>query len=372
MPKLQALQTLRALAASLVVLNHAIGVAAAHGFAKEPYSSLANFFGAQGVAIFFLISGFIMTYTADTTDDSAPPRERALHFATRRIARVVPLYWFFTLLVAAIAALAGFSKALDTTALNLVKSLFFIPYVNAQTVMLPVLPLGWTLNYEMFFYALFAAFLLLPHRRRIPALAATLAVLVVTGSFFYPVLSGNIPHSRGEFLTHPILLLFGAGALLGLLRLRRPELTFRIPGLLPALPLIAINCFVASRAHENPIPMKWDAFFWLLDLGVVALCVFGRPLRAPALEAVGDASYSLYLVHILPLFVCFLVWQRLYFAAPLAFITACLVLSALTALAAYRWLERPLTRAALRLIAPRPAQTVLPPAPVAAPALLEV
>lgn len=360
MPKLQALQSLRAIAASLVVLNHSIGVAAGHGFAKEPYNALANFFGAQGVAIFFLISGFIMTYTADTPDDTVPPRSRALHFATRRIARVVPLYWFFTLLVAAIAALAGFSKALDTSILNLLKSLFFLPYLNAQGVMLPVLPLGWTLNYEMFFYTLFTASLLLPHRYRILALFGTLTAAVITGSFFYPILSGGIPHSVGEFLTHPILLLFALGAVLGKLRIMRPQLIFRVPGIPLVAPLIAFNCFFAYAAHETPLRMKWYALFWLVDLVIVAFCVFGRPLAMSRLERLGDASYSLYLVHILPLFACFLIWKHLHFVAPLAFIAACLAVSFVTAHAAYHWLERPLTRATLRLIT-RPAAPMAEP-----------
>jgi exopolysaccharide production protein ExoZ len=371
MPKLQALQSLRAIAASLVVLNHAVGVAAGHGFAKEPYSSLANFLGSQGVAIFFLISGFIMTYTADAPDGTMPPRSRAVHFATRRIARVVPLYWFFTLLVAGIAALAGFSKVLDTSALNLLKSLFFIPYFNAQAVMLPVLPLGWTLNYEMFFYTVFAAFLLLPHRHRIVGLFGTLAAAVLTGFFFYPVLAGNLPASVGQFLSHPIILLFGLGAVLGKLRIKRPRLTLAIPGILLAVPLVAINCYLAYTVHQTPMRMTWYALFWALDLVIVAFCAFGRPLSMPRLEALGDASYSLYLVHILPLFVCFIVWKQVNFVAPLAFIAACLALSFATALGVYRWLERPLTRAALRLIT-RPTAPAAILEPIIIPELQEV
>jgi peptidoglycan/LPS O-acetylase OafA/YrhL len=367
MPKLQALQSLRALAASLVVLNHVIGIAAGHGFAKDPYSGLADFFGAQGVAIFFLISGFIMTYTADTPDAaSVSPRSRVLHFCTRRIARVVPLYWCITLLVGAIAVLTGLSNALDGTFPNLLRSLFFIPYVNAHAVMLPVLPPGWTLNYEMFFYALFAASLLLPHRHRIFALLSTLTALVLTGLFFYPVLAGGIPHSVGEFLTHPIILLFGAGAAVGRLRTRHPQLAFPIPGILLFIPLIAWNCFLAYTLHETPLPMKWYALLWLIDLMIVASCIFGKPLSMPVLERLGDASYSLYLVHILPLFLCFLVWKQLHFVAPLVFILAGLAASFATAHATYRWMERPLTRAVLRLMT-RSSPTAASPEPILAP-----
>jgi exopolysaccharide production protein ExoZ len=350
MPKFEALQSLRAIAASLVVLNHAAGVAAGHGLTREPLNFGANFIGSQGVAIFFILSGFLMTYTADTPDGTTSPGSRAMHFATRRIARVVPLYWFFTLLVAAVAAIAGMTRFLGTTPIHLLKSLFFIPYLNGQAFMLPVLPIGWTLNYEMFFYLIFTAILLLPHRGRILVLFATLAAFVFTGSFFFPILAGGIPHSLGEFLTNPIVLLFGLGAGLGSLRLRYPALTFRVPGILWAIPLIALNTFVAITLHQAQTPLRWTALFWLVDFGIVAFCAFGKPLSLPWLETLGDASYSLYLVHILPLFACFALWKHFNYAAPLLFIAGALLLSAITAYAVYRWLERPLTRAALRLL----------------------
>jgi exopolysaccharide production protein ExoZ len=350
MPKLEALQSLRAIAASLVVLNHAAGVAAGHGLAREPLNFGANFIGSQGVAIFFILSGFLMTYTADKPDGPIPPGSRALHFATRRIARVVPLYWFFTLLVAAVAAVTGMTRFLGTSPIHLLKSLFFIPYVNGQAFMLPVLPIGWTLNYEMFFYLIFTAILLLPHRHRILILLATLVSLVFTGSYFFPILDGGIPHSLGEFLTNPIILLFGLGAVLGWLRLCYPALTFRVPGLLWAVPVLALNTFIAVAIHQAQTPLRWMALFWILDLGIVAGCAFGRPLSLPRLETLGDASYSLYLVHILPLFACFAIWKHFSYAAPLLFIAGALLFSAVTAYWVYRWLERPLTLAALRLL----------------------
>jgi len=364
MPKIQTVQSLRAIAALLVVFDHTSLPSAGHGLSPRlPY--IASFIGLQGVAIFFIISGFIMAYTANSPDDAGPRASLAKSFAIRRIVRVVPLYWFFTLLAAGIVLLLKLGKFMPVS--YLLKSLFFIPYVAKYGTLLmmnPILPMGWTLNYEMVFYALFTAALFLPYRLRIPALVATLAAIVAVGACFYPILAGAKPLSEGEFLTSPIILLFGVGATLGWLRLKYPDFTLKVPGLPWALPLLALNCFLANPRTET-FPLRSNAIFWLIDLVIVALCIFGRPIRLPLLEALGNASYSLYLVHLIPLAICFVLWKLLHFRSPIAFTIACLVASAATALATYRWLERPLTRTFARLLESPRTQTT----PIAAPAL---
>ncbi|WP_263382878.1 acyltransferase family protein [Granulicella arctica] len=363
LPKIRTLQSLRALAALLVVFDHAALVSAHHGL-TDKLPSLGLFLGVQGVAIFFIISGFIMTYTADATEDSSA--RRALDFAIRRIVRVVPLYWIFTIVIGLAASLIGMGKLLEITPGHLIKSLFFVPYVNSHTNLLPVLPMGWTLNYEMIFYALFTATVLLPHRFRVLALLGTLGAAVGVGSIFFPILSGSNPRSVGEFLTYPVILLFGLGAVLGSLRLRHLDFTLKFPGLPFALPLLALSSFLAFVAHQVTLPLMWNACFWLIDGVIVALCIFGSPLSMPRLEAVGNASYSLYLVHLLPLFACFIIWKQLHFAAPSVFIIAALATSAGTALASYRWLEKPLTRK-LASILERPRTAAIAPVPALEP-----
>jgi exopolysaccharide production protein ExoZ len=342
--KLRDLQCLRAIAALLVVVDHGADAMVGHGFAAEPLHSWALFVGAQGVAIFFLISGFIMTYTAEP-DDRHPASTRAWRFALRRIVRVVPLYWIFTALIAIPALIISLHRPVSITGIGIVKSLLFIPYKDGGGNMTPVLPIGWTLNYEMFFYAIFTILLFLPRRTRTAGLLAVLVVLVLVGSHFYPVLSGANPHSAGEFLTNPVLLLFGAGAALGWLKIHRPHLAMPIPGLPLVIPLLAINfCVNAWLVHRVPVPLGWSAFFWTIDLLAVTACVFGISPERPWLEAVGDASYSLYLVHLLPLFATYVIWQHLHFAHPLVFLATGLATSTVAGLLCFRWLERPLTR----------------------------
>jgi len=173
---------------------------------------------------------------------------------------------------------------------------------------------------------------------------------VAVGAWFYPIGSGVNPRSVGAFLTNPVILLFGVGASLSWLRTRYPKFELKLPGLPLVLPLLAVNGAVALMVHQDPFPLRWKAMFWLVDGMIVTLSLFGRPLRLRWMEAVGDASYSLYLIHALPVIACFVVWKLVHFAAPVVFLAVALTVSALTGLACYRWVERPLTRRFTRLL----------------------
>ena len=156
------IQILRALAALLVVFHHA----------RYQIRDFEAFFyggiwqsGQAGVDIFFVISGFIMWVT--THDRRTTP----LQFLTNRIVRIVPLYWLLTLTVAAACLIApSLFRGVVLAPEHVVKSLFFIPdfYPGMPTHIWPLLLPGWTLNYEMIFYVVFAVALLLPRHLMIP------------------------------------------------------------------------------------------------------------------------------------------------------------------------------------------------------------
>src|SRR5690606_35803405 len=99
----------------------------------------------------------------------------------KRVIRVVPLYWLGTLGVFVVALLLP--NLLDNTTADvpgLVKSLLFIPYQKGEYVQ-PLLYLGWTLNFEMFFYALFAISMAISHRYRLLICSGLLLTLVSLG-----------------------------------------------------------------------------------------------------------------------------------------------------------------------------------------------
>src|SRR5271167_3100007 len=112
------IQYLRGIAALMVVWCH--GLRQVHGVSD--FIDIPTF-GAYGVDIFFVISGFIMTVT--TWDKPITPRQ----FFVLRIIRVVPLYWLVTLAAVGLAIAApGAFRSLKFDAISIAKSLFFVPY----------------------------------------------------------------------------------------------------------------------------------------------------------------------------------------------------------------------------------------------------
>jgi hypothetical protein len=116
-------------------------------------------YGEIGVDVFFVISGFVM---APVTHGLPPGVRSARSFMAARFARVVPLYWIPTaLFIALVAFVPGVPDAFDharVSAWHTLSSFLFLPSISWTGIAAPVLGVGWTLNYEMWFYAVFAVF----------------------------------------------------------------------------------------------------------------------------------------------------------------------------------------------------------------------
>jgi exopolysaccharide production protein ExoZ len=149
---LSSIQVLRGVAAVMVVLFHVLGFQ----------------IGSAGVDIFFVISGFIMFHTNREVFGHAGA---AILFLKRRILRVAPLYWLCT----------AFALWPKTELKTLAASVLFVPVRSGDGSIHTVLAPGWTLNFEMFFYIVFAAGLVLPRKYGLPAIVATLSGLILLG-----------------------------------------------------------------------------------------------------------------------------------------------------------------------------------------------
>lgn len=274
--KLIGLQILRFVAAFAVVLFH-IG----SGYQiKWGYEGNLFAIGAAGVDIFFVISGFIIAYTTDVT-------RGAWHFCRRRIVRIVPLYWILTLGVAAIALIKP--ELLNSTLVNgetLFKSLFFIPFEKVNGTIQPILFLGWTLNYEMFFYSVYA--ICIAAGLRMPlAPAVLISLLVAIGSVV------QVEHVAWRFYTNPIMLEFVFGIGLYAIHSRWPEIFQRQRLLLAVLGLLIV------LRHMLP-GLPWIFANGVPAAALVAFALTWAPKHTPLIALFvlfGDASYSLYLSH---------------------------------------------------------------------------
>jgi exopolysaccharide production protein ExoZ len=323
-PVLQ-IQYLRGVAALLVVFHHVRTPVAAL------YSPLGKFEAAMnGVDVFFVISGFIMC----TASRSEPAGE----FVRRRLIRVVPLYWVFTLLfVLLVPGFTGMPK--DPPIQDILRSLLFIPFNNPAYFdrVWPLLIPGWTLNYEMFFYAVFALGLLI--RKPLTIVCLTIPALAALG------LAIHFTDPALKTYTDFKLLEFTAGVLLGLAFQR---FSFKgLASLLPVglVPLLLINPF------RDWAPPALLAASTLLVAGALSLeSSFKRPIGT--LKLLGDASYSIYLSHLLVLSLGYHLLPRLPLTGwPqfIAFAVFVLAGSAAFGVATYYFLERPLTRLLSRL-----------------------
>ena len=277
--KFESLQALRFIAAFLVVLFHlSNSYFIDFGFNKNYFT-----FGEFGVDIFFVISGFIIAYTAK-------PKKGIRDFAAKRFARIVPLYWLLTTSVL-IASLI-LPSALNSTQFdvgNYIKSMFFIPYQKENGLVQPMLFLGWTLNYEVFFYLILGVSLLFG---RAYLILTCFFIIFVTflGSLFY---GENV---LCRFYTNPIMLEFMFGVLLCVLfkSFRFQFYAYAKLTLLPAAVLAGLLIFgdfdVVRPFGQGLIAMSIVAA--AITINLPESCV-GR-----ALVGLGDASYSLYLSHV--------------------------------------------------------------------------
>lgn len=308
----------------------ALGVVVFHAAARAGGSFGV---GAAGVDIFFVISGFIMWEV--TCRRTPPPGE----FLLRRAQRIVPLYWLVTLGTAALAILAPAAlPAMRPTLAHVGQSLLFIPHVAPDGLIAPLIVPGWTLSYEIFFYLIFAFALLAPVRFRAWLVSATLAGLVLARPL------GDTHNALWSTYTDPILLEFGAGVWLGWARSRdrlpgRWVAALLIAAALVALAWTSISAIDVSRARV----LLWGLPAVLLVTGFVSLERHRGVPAWPAMQLLGDASYSIYLIHGLAISAAVRVLVAVGSFPPPAIFAIALVVGVASGLVLYACLERPLS-----------------------------
>lgn len=275
-------QVLRGIAALFVVIVHLAAL-------NKPLLAKPFAFGLYGVDLFFVISGLVMVYT--TSKKNTSPGQ----FFANRLIRIAPLYWMGTIMVFFVAVVApSLVNGATSSPIELLKSLLFIPYMKQNGEIHPLLFPGWTLNYEMFFYALFATSLWIKF-----IWARVLAVLAVLVGLGAVRASGYVSGTVLRFYTDPIILEFGYGMIIGLLlpligatsaKVSLNFVTF-VAGLLFIVVAPSFVDIGDLRAFIIGIPAA------LVVLSAVSLDIHGRSIRSSSLLLIGAASYSLYLTH---------------------------------------------------------------------------
>jgi len=297
--KIYSIQALRALAAILVVIYHSRQSAYVfqekYGFGGTLFFDFAPFkdIGAIGVDIFFVISGFVMSYI---TWNTARSYTSIGSFLIKRLIRIVPTYWFYTLLTVFIIfsgkIFLGKTDFFDVIRLSdIIYSLFFIPYHPPEGRLAPVLAVGWTLNYEIYFYVLVAIGLLF--RWRIATIGLAIYFIgSVIASFFY-----SSSYAFWPMATNPIVLEFYYGILICILYKKFDGIN-RYFG---CLSLIITSLILFYWFYYFPSYQYRVIFFGLPAAGIVlwflSLENHKSFFNSSLCQSLGDSSYSLYLSH---------------------------------------------------------------------------
>lgn len=300
--KINSIQFLRAIAVLLVVHVHAIDTQEAFAVSHQQKFYFLENFGAIGVDLFFAISGFIISYVAN----SYVGAKEGADFLKKRFLRINPIYYVASLLF--MVLFCFFDKFFPVIAVlnGLRDTIFMLPVLNAQKWLGPLLIVGWSLSYEWWFYVLFFMLILFRVKNKALLLLLVIPVLVIIGKLLHPT------DFRLIFYTNPIMLEFLFGVIIYWLYRHAKVAT----GVAALLLLLGIGGYIYNILHgfgdiselgsvtSGTGSLKRVLLWGLPSAFILAGCIF---LEKKGVWAklwnnrfgllMGDASYSIYLTH---------------------------------------------------------------------------
>ena len=290
----KSLQGSRGIAAVFVVLFH-LGLT----ISLDKYFGIKEFsipflFGGAGVEYFFVLSGFII-YSAHAHEVSQP--WKILSYIKKRVIRIYPAYWIVFIVIVLMFFIAG--KDRNSSKLDgmvLLKSFFLVPQEKTWEggTSSPIIDVAWTLQYEMFFYILFATLILNKWLFLFIAIVLFLVCTII-----------NMPAETSvllRFVTEEWILLFFMGMLVAF-TCKKTHLNKNFFGVILAIGgVIFLSLSADTIMKGNFIPfgktIPYGIASALIIVGLVGLERFGQPmLSSHWMQRLGDSSYALYLIH---------------------------------------------------------------------------
>lgn len=319
------IQALRGIAALMVLFFHMIP----HWDLVPTLASLTGFmkWGFAGVDIFFALSGFVVYRSSCRTVAS----EGLWVFVKKRLLRIYLGYW-------PVLALMAFTTIfIYNESLPDVKKVVFSILLLYPNIWENWLPPAWSLTMEIYFYVWIALIALLPQRHQFKGIVCAMLLLAIWNAGWLiadrpGVFVGQQPL---RYLLTGLGLEFLAGALIAHVysqgqHFRRGRLWIPM--------CVVLACAGLALGMTSPyfdrVEIMRAASFGILGVSVVVLALSLEQTRLSPpvwLVGVGDASYSLYLLH------TFL----------LVFMLALPVAIVLVRMCWYRWVEKPIMTMAL-------------------------
>lgn len=291
---INSIQYLRGLAALVVVLYHASKALIIHFL---PTETNYFFWGAAGVDLFFIISGFIMVYI--TYNKKLDIKD----FLLKRVIRIYPIFWFY-------ATIALILFLINPNMINrssehptlILPSYLLIPYTEFTNLVL----VAWTLVYEIHFYLIFSLSLILSNKYRYIVAGLILSIAALSSLFDYE-------SYYLKYITDPIILEFLLGMIVYFIIFKREDrLTFFILSifLISSILFLLINDSLPDRVLYYGVP-AFTLMLIVLYMDTIKLIGKGNNRISKILMSLGNSSYSLYLSHIFCIGAGMLVFNKL-------------------------------------------------------------
>ena len=283
------LQALRFFAAIMVVALHILTFGSSK-YGLDAVALTSQLHGlAAGVDVFFVISGFIMVYIGSGNTSTSTSR-----FLVKRFKRIYPIYWFISLLVLPIFIF--FPEMVNAGACeptSIWKSFLLFPQAGV-----PLLMVAWTLEFEVFFYVIFSAFLAFKPITQVSIISSIFSISVFSGMFW------GLNEGRGAFIdliVSPLLFEFVVGMWIAILYRFARSWMHAMSTRLIISGLWALSLIVLILVPEGALPrvVHYGAFAALTVFLVLAAPDFVSPTLRKLSHDLADASYPLYLVHVL-------------------------------------------------------------------------
>jgi peptidoglycan/LPS O-acetylase OafA/YrhL len=346
--RLNSIQFLRASAVILVVHTHGLDIQMIYSVSWQQHFFYLDNFGAIGADMFFVISGFIISYVANKYVGI----NEGLIFLKKRFLRVNPVYYFVSLIAFIVFFICFNPFPWEKMFRELVDTIFMIPVLNIQTSLYPIISVGWTLSFEWWFYILFFLLVIVNVKNKVLPMILLILFAVMMGYIF------RVKDFRLIFITNPIMLEFCLGVVIYWLycHVKIPVYVGYITLLLGIAGYVYNIIFGYGNISElSNVIFGMDSIKRVLLWGgpsacIVAGCIFlenNGVLRFlwnnRLMLLLGAASYSIYLTHFPFFYLLMLLYARSgFFLNPDLAVLVHMLIALSVGILFYKVIEKPL------------------------------
>ncbi|WP_039055668.1 acyltransferase [Enterobacter sp. Bisph1] len=295
---INSIQALRGIAATMVMFCHFSFLLDSYGYTGTNLFQ----YGAYGVDIFFIISGFIITYT---TKNKKPGSNTSVNFIKNRARRIFPLYYIILILFVVFAggmSIFHYHNKVE----NLISAIFFIPILPANAPnyidVLEIYGVRWTLMYEIYFYLVMAFCLNFKYRwvSFFSWFALSLLVIpfLILGRVNFDTTLQLTDNGYLNLITNPISIEFLIGVIIALSFEKIQKIHFSLKSTITIFSVFLIVYLFLLYKGLTRIDMQVSVIAGLLFLIIILNNDFLSKITPRFLLFLGDISYALYLIHL--------------------------------------------------------------------------